>query len=87
MYMSVGAPRDQKKVLDPLELDLQTVLSCLLWMLGTILRSSGRAANSPAHIRRVYHCFSQSSPIFASFIRNPPKVGWQRKPFCVRIKY
>lgn len=39
MYMSVDALRDQKKVLDSLELELQTVLSCLSWVLGTKLGS------------------------------------------------
>lgn len=36
-YMSVVAHRGKKKkkVLNPLELELQTVMSCTLWVLGT----------------------------------------------------
>lgn len=32
--------RGQKRVLDALELELQAVVSCPLWVLGTTLRSS-----------------------------------------------
>lgn len=34
--------RPEKKVLGSLELELQWVVSCLLWVLGTDLRSSAR---------------------------------------------
>lgn len=60
MYMSVDALRDQKKVLDSLELELQTVLSCLSWVLGTKLGSPEEqpaplAAFFPAHITIASH--------------------------------
>ena len=42
----VGAHGDQKRVLDPLELEFQVVVSCLMWVLGTKPRSSARAANT-----------------------------------------
>lgn len=35
--------RDQKRVLDPIELELQTVRSCPMWVRGSELKSSGRA--------------------------------------------
>jgi|UPI0000F4FFFE hypothetical protein len=41
--MTAGAGEDQE-VLDPLELELQAVLSYPLWVLGIKIRSSGRAA-------------------------------------------
>lgn len=37
-----GVCRGQKKVLDPLELVLQVVVSIQLWVLGLELQSSGR---------------------------------------------
>lgn len=37
--------RGQKRVLDSLELELQSDVSCLPWVLGSELRSSGRAAS------------------------------------------
>jgi hypothetical protein len=38
-----NAFRAQKRALDPLELELQTVVSCPAWVLGTELVSSARA--------------------------------------------
>lgn len=37
-------PRSQKRVSDPYELKLQVVVSHTVWLLGTGLGSSGRAA-------------------------------------------
>lgn len=37
--------KDQKKLSDPLKMELQTVVSYLMWMLGTKFSSSGRAAS------------------------------------------
>lgn len=42
----VHAQRGQKRVLEPLELELQGVVSCLMVMLGTELRFSGRAGHT-----------------------------------------
>ena len=47
MHMCEGVHRSQKRVLDLLELELQAVVSCPTWILGTELRSSVRAANAP----------------------------------------
>jgi hypothetical protein len=44
--MCVGTHREKKKVSGPLELDLQAVVSCLVWVLGRKLRSSGRAMST-----------------------------------------
>lgn len=41
-----GTFSDQKKVLDPLELELQVIVSCLTWALGTKLGPSGRTASA-----------------------------------------
>lgn len=41
-----GAYRGQKRVSDPLELELQEVVSHLIWMLGIELRSYGRAVSA-----------------------------------------
>lgn len=46
MQVSVGDVRDQKKTLDPLELVLHAVVSCLMWVQGTMLESYGRIASS-----------------------------------------
>jgi hypothetical protein len=35
----------QKRVLDPLQLELQPVVSCLMWVLRTELRSFARATH------------------------------------------
>lgn len=45
-YMCVDAKGGPKKVLDPLELDLQVVMSHLKWVLGTKLRSFERDAST-----------------------------------------
>lgn len=44
--MSAGRPGGQKRVLHWLELDLQMVMSCLTWVLGTELVYSVRAKGS-----------------------------------------
>lgn len=41
--MSTGVHVGQKKASGPLELELQAVLSHLIWMLGTKCRPSGKA--------------------------------------------
>lgn len=41
--MRVGGRGDQSHRIGPLELELQTFVSCLMWVLGTKLGSSGRA--------------------------------------------
>lgn len=43
MLVGIGAHRGQKMVSDVLELELQIVVSCLDWMLGTELGSSSKA--------------------------------------------
>lgn len=45
VHLSVGTTRGQKTVLDPVELELQAVVSLLMWVLGIQLRSSERARN------------------------------------------
>lgn len=46
IYIWVQVPREtSKKVLDTLELELHTVVSCLRWVLGPKLRSSVRTAH------------------------------------------
>ena len=42
VHMSEVAPRDQKNALDPLDLELQGVVSCLMWILGSEFRFSMR---------------------------------------------
>jgi hypothetical protein len=44
--MSIWAPKGQKMVSDPLDLELLVVLSHPVWMLGTELRFSERAVFS-----------------------------------------
>lgn len=44
--VSVGDVRGPKKTLDPLELGLQAILSCLTWVQGTLLQSYGRTASA-----------------------------------------
>lgn len=46
VHLSVGTPRSQKMVLDPVQLELQAVVSLLMWVLGIQLRSSERAMQS-----------------------------------------
>lgn len=47
-HRHVDAPEGQKRVLGPLELELefQVALSCPVWVLGTKLWSSGRAVSA-----------------------------------------
>jgi hypothetical protein len=53
MYIYVrcacSAHRGQKRVSDLLGLALQVVMSCLMWVLGIKLRSSGRADSALKH--------------------------------------
>lgn len=42
VYMHVVACKSQERGSDPLELELQEPVSCLIWMLGTEFISSGR---------------------------------------------
>lgn len=44
--MSAGAHRGEKRVLDPLELDLQATVSYPTWVLGTKLGSSAKATST-----------------------------------------
>ena len=44
--MCAGAHGGQKKALDSLDVELWMVVSCLIWVLETKPRSSGRAANA-----------------------------------------
>lgn len=46
IYSTYGV---QKRVPDTLELKLQVVVSCLMWVLGIKLRSSERAESSLNH--------------------------------------
>jgi hypothetical protein len=46
VHVSAGTSGGQRRALDPLELPLQEVVRCLMCMLGTELRTSGRAARS-----------------------------------------
>jgi hypothetical protein len=44
-----GALGGQKRASDPLELELQAVVSCLVWVMGSELRPSGRAVSDLNH--------------------------------------
>lgn len=44
--ISSGTSGDQKRMLDVLKLELQVVLSCPVWMLGTEFRFSARAVHA-----------------------------------------
>ena len=44
-----GTNRGQKRMLDPLELELQEVMSCLTWVLETELWPSVRATSALSH--------------------------------------
>ena len=46
--VSVGAHGSQKKVSDPLELELQVVVSCLIWVLEIKVGSFIREVPTPA---------------------------------------
>lgn len=45
-HIPVGSYQGQKRVLDPLEPELQAVMNHLLWVLGTFTVSSARAAST-----------------------------------------
>ena len=45
--MCAGAPEARKRVLDPLELELQTVVSCMMWVSGMKPGSLVRIASIP----------------------------------------
>lgn len=47
--VGAGVSGGQKMVLGPLELELPTTLSSLMWVLGTKLWFSARAANAVNH--------------------------------------
>lgn len=50
VQVRAGSLRGQKRVLEPLKLELQTVVSCTIRELGTEFRSSsGTAASGPNH--------------------------------------
>lgn len=48
-YLCIGAIRDQKRVLDPPDLELQEDISHLVWIMATKLVSSGRATSTLNH--------------------------------------
>ena len=45
-HMSADTCRGQKRASEPLELELQMVVSFLMWVLGTELKSSGQAGSA-----------------------------------------
>lgn len=45
IFLRVGVLRNQKKVFDPLWLELHVVVGTLKWVLGTELRSCARAVD------------------------------------------
>ena len=54
MHMSIEDLKGQKRALDPLELELQTAVSCLAWVLGTELGSSAEVVT---HFLLLFVCF------------------------------
>jgi hypothetical protein len=48
-HVCAGGHRDQERALDRLELEWQETVSCLTWVLGTVLRSFSRTANALNH--------------------------------------
>lgn len=46
-HVRAGTHRDQKTGSDLLELELQAIVTCLTWVLGTEVRSSPRAVRAP----------------------------------------
>lgn len=48
-YMYAGTHVGQRRMPDPLELELQVVVSLLMWVLGVKLESSERAASDLNH--------------------------------------
>lgn len=53
--MCMGAKGVQKRVMDPLELEVQALMSCPTWVLGIELWFSVRAAST------LYHCAISST--------------------------
>lgn len=49
MYVYGWIPHRSQRVSDSLELVLQVVVVCLIWVLGTKLVSTERVANTPNH--------------------------------------
>lgn len=45
-HVSTDAHRNKRMAADPQELELQAVVSCPLWVLGTEFRSSARAVSA-----------------------------------------
>jgi hypothetical protein len=75
---SEGAHRSQKRVSDNLQVELQVVVSHLLWILGTKLRSSRRAMcilNSWAICPASWCAFSYKSLLCASTTGNDAEFG------------
>ena len=66
LYLISGAHRYQKRVSDPLELESQQVVNCLMWILGTELGSFAREV----HALRLSHLTSpcSSSKVSVTFI-------------------
>lgn len=46
MHINIGALGGRKGVLETMELDLQAVVKCPAWVLGTELSSTARAVDS-----------------------------------------
>ena len=49
MCMNAGVHKVQKRRLDPLKLELETVVSYLMWVLGIKFRSFVRAVHALSH--------------------------------------
>lgn len=60
--MWVGAQGGQRKVLDPLELELQTVVSNLTWVLRASLQSYVRTTSVLIHPTTFIHLVAEESP-------------------------
>ena len=60
MHMCMGASRGQKKLSDPLNLELQVIIGYLMWVLGIELWFSGRVVSVLSHgvisIDSMYGC-------------------------------
>lgn len=58
IYVHIGAQKGQKVVSGSLQLELEAVVSCLTWLLGTKLSFSGRAASTrpQSHFSRFWIC-------------------------------
>lgn len=68
--MSVGYLEGQEKVLGPLELESYLLLSCMLWVLGTELMSSGRTSTLPEPLSSTFKGSSYS--VFSFVLCIPP---------------